>query len=63
MKQAEIIGLSNDELAERIEVEAAALAQLKMQHTIAQLENPMQISQKRRTIARLKTELRKRVQA
>lgn len=60
MKQSEIVQLTTDEIKEYIENEADQLAELRMTHAVSQLENPMQLRYKRRTIARLKTELRKR---
>ena len=49
-------GIVNENLAEKSEV----LAKLKMNHSVSPLENPMQIGSARRTVARLKTEIRKR---
>ena len=60
MKQSVIKEMTSDEIAERIEVEAGALTQLQMNHKVSALESPIQIREKRRAIARLKTELRKR---
>lgn len=60
MKQSEIIELSTAEVAERVEVETAALQKLKMIHTVSPLENPLQIRDARRTVARLKSEQTRR---
>ena len=60
MKQSEIVQLTKDEIIEKLENESAALEQLKMNHSVSQLENPMEIRAKRQTIARLNTELTKR---
>lgn len=60
MKQKEIRELSTEELVERIQVESSALGSLKMNHSVTQLENPMQIRAKRKDVARMKTELRQR---
>ena len=60
MKQSVLRELSTEELAERIEQEAQALENLKITHTVSQLQNPLVIREKRRTVARLKTELHKR---
>lgn len=60
MKNSEIIELTTEDLKERIEAERTALTKMKMNHTVSPLENPMQIRDARRTIARLLTELRKR---
>lgn len=63
MKQAEIAQLSTDDLRSRIKEESGALTKLQLNHTISPLDNPMKIRASRRTIARLNTELRKRVKA
>jgi large subunit ribosomal protein L29 len=60
MKTSEIKGLSTAELAEKIDTEVANYQQLLLKHAVSPLENPSQIKQLRRTIARLKTELRQR---
>ncbi len=60
MKQSEIKELTTDEIIERIVTEKSALQQMEITHSVTQLENPMQIRHKRRTIARLNTELSKR---
>lgn len=60
MKNAELKSLSLDELNEKIGVEEETLLKLKFAHAISPLENPMKLRETRRTIARLKTELRGR---
>lgn len=60
MKTSEIKGLSTAELAEKIDTEVANYTQMLLNHAVSPLENPSQIKQLRRTIARLKTELRQR---
>lgn len=60
MKQAEVRELSDKEILERIEAEKVALNKLKMSHAVSPLDNPNQIRETRKTIARLKTELRQR---
>jgi large subunit ribosomal protein L29 len=62
MKIKEIRELNTKELEERIEAEIVSLNQKKINHSISPLDNPMQIKQQRRTIARLKTELSQRIQ-
>jgi large subunit ribosomal protein L29 len=62
MKIAEVKGLSTKELKERVDAEAASLNQMKINHSVSPLDNPAQIKQLRRTIARLKTELHQREQ-
>jgi large subunit ribosomal protein L29 len=60
MKIAEVRELSMKELLERIEAETASLDQKVINHRISPMDNPAQIKQLRRTIARMKTELRQR---
>ena len=60
MKIAEIRELATNELAERIQTEEANYNQMVLNHSISPLDNPAQIKQLRRTIARMKTELRQR---
>ena len=61
MKASEIKELTAKELDEKITAENAALVRLKLNHTVSPLENPLTIREKRRLIARLKTELHQRV--
>ena len=60
MKIAEIREIATNELAERIQTEEANYNQMVLNHSISPLDNPAQIKQLRRTIARMKTELRQR---
>lgn len=60
MKIAEIREMSTADLAERIQTEVANYTQMKLNHSISPLDNPMQIKDLRRTIARMKSELRQR---
>ncbi|MDD2436345.1 MAG: 50S ribosomal protein L29 [Massilibacteroides sp.] len=60
MKIAEIRELTTAELRERLDAEVASLNQKVITHSISPLENPAQLKQQRRTIARIKTELRLR---
>ena len=60
MKMTEIKELETKDLAEKLENTEAQLNQLKINHSIAPLENPSQIKVVRRDIARMKTELRNR---
>ncbi|MBR1631034.1 MAG: 50S ribosomal protein L29 [Paludibacteraceae bacterium] len=59
-KYQEIVGLNDKELQERIEAEKANLSRMRLAHAISPLENPSQIQESRRLIARLATELRQR---
>jgi large subunit ribosomal protein L29 len=61
MKQQVIRELSTPELIERLEEEESQLQKMKLHHKVSELENPRKISAFRRTIARLKTEMRRRV--
>ncbi|MDR1371145.1 MAG: 50S ribosomal protein L29 [Dysgonamonadaceae bacterium] len=60
MKIAEIHELSTNDLKDRLDAEVATYSQKKINHSITPLDNPAQITQSRRMIARMKTELRKR---
>jgi large subunit ribosomal protein L29 len=60
MKIAEIREIATNELAERIETEVANYNQMVLNHAVSPLENSAQIKEQRRTIARMKTELRQR---
>ena len=60
MKIAEIREIATNELAERIQTEEANYNQMVLNHSISPLENPAQIKKLRRTIARMKAELRQR---
>jgi large subunit ribosomal protein L29 len=53
--------LSTDDLKARISEEEVRLKRLKFAHAITPLENPMSIRNLRRDIARMKTELQKRL--
>ena len=59
MKIAEIKEMTTNDLVERVEAEVANYSQMVLNH-ISPLDNPAQIKQLRRTIARMKTELRQR---
>ena len=52
--------LSTVDLVERIEAEKISYSQLVLNHSISPLDNPAKIKVLRRTIARMKTELRDR---
>ena len=60
MKAKDIRDLSQAEVAERLRDEEHELAQLRFQHAIAELQNPMILRNKRREIARLKTILKQK---
>jgi large subunit ribosomal protein L29 len=60
MKYSEIRELSPKEIFERLENEKVNIVNLRMNHKISDLENPHQITESKRLIARLKTEIRSR---
>jgi large subunit ribosomal protein L29 len=60
MKQIDIKDLSSDDLIEKLLEQKELLIKLKMSHAVSPLENPKQMGGIRKTIARVKTELRKR---
>ena len=60
MKMKELKELDANALAEKLETAKAQLNQLKLNHSIAPLENPSQIKAARRDIARIETALRQR---
>ena len=59
-KQDEIRELPEKDLIERMDAEIIELNQLQINHTITPLDNSGLIKEKRRDIARIKTELRAR---
>lgn len=60
MKTSEIKELTDKELLERLDAEKNHLVHMKMNHAISPLDNPLQIKDIRRSIARFATELRQR---
>ena len=60
MKQKEVKELSIDELNEKLLSFKNELSEMKMTHAISPIENPLQIKNIRRTIARINTEISKR---
>jgi len=60
MKQQVVAELSTPELKERLIEEQLHLSKLTLNHAITPIENPNKIKEQRKTIARIKTELRKR---
>jgi large subunit ribosomal protein L29 len=60
MKQRVVTELSTPELKERLVEEQLQLNKLTLNHAISPIENPNKIKEQRKTIARLKTEIRKR---
>lgn len=60
MKGSEIKELTKEELIENLGDTKLSLNKLKINHKIAELENPIEVRAVRRTIARIQTELRSR---
>lgn len=60
MKQQVIRELTTAEVKERMAEEQQQLVKLKLTHAVSPIENPQKIKEQRRTVARLKTELRMR---
>lgn len=61
MNISEIRELTTKEIQEYIDERENLLTRLKMNHAISPLDNPMQIRHTRRDVARLKSELHKRL--
>ena len=60
MKQEVMKEMSTAELGERLVEERKHLTRLKLNHAVSPLENPHKITDNKKTIARILTELRKR---
>ena len=60
MKASTLVELSVEELQGQVQSESKNLANLKLNHSVSPLENPLVIRNARVNIARLKTELNKR---
>ena len=60
MKQKEVKELSIDELNEKLLSFKNELSEMKMTHAVSPIENPLQIKNIRKTIARINTEITKR---
>ncbi len=60
MKQEVVKEMSTADLVERLVEEEKHLTKLKLNHAVSPLDNPHKIVDSKKTIARMKTELRKR---
>jgi large subunit ribosomal protein L29 len=60
MKKIDLSGLSADQIKQQIAEEKDRLVKLKFAHAITPIENPKRITDVRKTIARLSTELNAR---
>jgi large subunit ribosomal protein L29 len=63
MENKDIIALSTVELQSKMKEEKANFVKLKLNHAISPIENPIKIRDNRKVIARLSTELTKRIKA
>jgi len=57
MKNSEIIGLSIEEIRQKLASEQETLRKLRFAHQVSAIESPMKIQETRRLIARLNTVL------
>ncbi|TAE48873.1 MAG: 50S ribosomal protein L29 [Cytophagia bacterium] len=60
MKNAELNGLSMEDLTSKLKEEKELLQKLKFAHALSPIENPMRIRVARKYIAQLSTELNAR---
>ncbi|MFA6402305.1 MAG: 50S ribosomal protein L29 [Salinivirgaceae bacterium] len=60
MKASEIRELSTPEIIERIDENKKVLTRLRLNHAVSPLDNPNKIMESKKSIARLKTELKVR---
>ena len=60
MKQQVIQEMTTEELVERLDEDKKQLVKMKLAHTVSPIENPHKLTEYRKTIARMLTELRKR---
>ncbi len=61
MKASEIKDMTDVEVSDYLTEQQALLVKLRMRHTVTSLENPRQLAETKKNIARLLTEQRKRV--
>ena len=59
-KGTEIKDLTVQELQDKLQEERNGLTKLRFSHAVSPIENPMQLRSKRKEVARILTELRKR---
>ncbi len=60
MKASVIRELTDAELQQKFVEETATLNRLVMNHAVSPIENPLSIRTSRKTVARIRTEIRKR---
>ncbi|MCK5463734.1 MAG: 50S ribosomal protein L29 [Bacteroidales bacterium] len=63
MKYSELVELTDQELRERLDNEKDYLSRLRLNHAISPLDNPNKITESRRNVARLVTEVNRRSKA
>jgi large subunit ribosomal protein L29 len=61
MKQSIVNDLTTEEVKARIKEEKDNLQKLKMQHAVSPMDNPLKIRSTRKLVARLITEMNKRM--
>jgi large subunit ribosomal protein L29 len=59
-KGQELNDLTVQELQDKLQEERGTLTKLRFSHTVSPIESPVQLRQKRKDVARILTELRKR---
>jgi large subunit ribosomal protein L29 len=59
-KGTDLNELTLQELQDKLQDERSTMAKLRFNHTVSPIENPMQLRSKRKEVARILTELRKR---
>ena len=62
-KGLDLKDLSVQELQDKLQEERSALTKLRFNHTVSPIESPMQLRAKRKSVARILTELRQRTLA
>ena len=61
MKQSIVRDLTTDEVREKVKEERASYVKMKMAQAVSPLDNPLKLKTSRRAIARMETELKKRL--
>jgi len=59
-KGTDLKDLTPQELIDKLQTERGALTKLRFNHTVSPVENPMMLRAKRREVARILTEMRRR---
>jgi large subunit ribosomal protein L29 len=59
-KGTDLKDLTTQELTDKLQEERGALTRLRFNHTVSPIESPVQLRSKRRDVARILTELRRR---